>query len=280
MLTFIVSGQDLSRVDGKGVATLSQKYLKCRFVFSDDWDNVDTKTAIFYDSTGKNSYKVLLENDNTCIADSRALKDGSFTVTVYGTKENDTEFVVTTNKVLVKMNASGFTLNSTNTEVNNPDLIEQVVIKYLNDHAGGAFTQDDLQEAVNNYLEKNPVEGAGDKNVQPDWNQTDSTKDDFIKNKPTTLDGKDGKDGADGVSPTVEVVSTNTGHIVKITDKNGVKSFEVSNGANGTGSGSVTDEQIRTAVDNYFADNPIQEGEALTDEEINQLFDEAYGVLP
>lgn len=237
MPTFIVTGQKLSRIDNIGVANLSQKYLKCRFVFDSEWDSIDVKTAIFYDSTGNQSYKVLLEDDNTCIADSRALKDGSFTVTVYGTKEDDSEFVITTNKVLVKMNASGFTTDSSNTEATNPDLIEQIVIKYLNDHAGGAVTPEEIQEAVNKYLEENPIEGAGDVNVQADWNQTDTTADDYIKNKPTVLNGQDGADGR-GI---VNIVKTDTNGLVDTytityTDDT-TSTFTITNGKDGSGTG-------------------------------------------
>ena len=45
--------------------------------------------------------------------------------------------------------------------------------------------------------------------------------------------GEPGVAGADGVSPTVEIIETDAGHTVKITDKDGVKSFDVNNGANG-----------------------------------------------
>lgn len=43
----------------------------------------------------------------------------------------------------------------------------------------------------------------------------------------------EGRNGDDGVSPTVEVTQTGTGHKVVITDKDGEKSFDVSNGQNG-----------------------------------------------
>ena len=45
--------------------------------------------------------------------------------------------------------------------------------------------------------------------------------------------GEQGVAGADGVSPTVEVIETDAGHTVNITDKDGVKSFDVNNGATG-----------------------------------------------
>lgn len=237
MLTFIVTGQELIRIDKVNVASLSQKYLKCRFIFDSEWEEITTKTAIFYDSTGNASYKKILENDNTCIADSRALKNGSFTVTVYGTKEDDSEFVITTNKVLVKMNASGFTADSDNTEETNPELIEQIVIKYLNDNAGGAVTPEEIQEAVDKYLDENPIEGAGKMNVQADWNQTDTTADDYIKNKPTVLNGQDGADGR-GIVSITKTSSVGLVDVYTITYTDDTTStFTVTNGKDGDGTG-------------------------------------------
>ena len=55
------------------------------------------------------------------------------------------------------------------------------------------------------------------------------------------VDGVVGRDGTDGVSPTVEVVETDTGHTVKITDKDGIKSFDVNNGVNGIDGTNGTD---------------------------------------
>lgn len=48
------------------------------------------------------------------------------------------------------------------------------------------------------------------------------------------IDGTNGTDGTDGFSPTVEIITTDVGNTVKITDKDGVKSFDVLNGVNGT----------------------------------------------
>lgn len=45
------------------------------------------------------------------------------------------------------------------------------------------------------------------------------------------------------------------------------------------GSGMITDEQIKAAVDSYLDEKPIED-ETLTDDEINQIFDEVYGVSP
>lgn len=50
-----------------------------------------------------------------------------------------------------------------------------------------------------------------------------------------------GLKGKDGVSPVVEITEVEGGHQVSITDVNGVKSFEVKDGAasNGSGNGTV-----------------------------------------
>ena len=55
------------------------------------------------------------------------------------------------------------------------------------------------------------------------------------------IDGVVGRDGVDGVSPTVEIVPTDTGNTIKITDKDGVKSFDVNNGINGVDGQNGTD---------------------------------------
>ena len=55
------------------------------------------------------------------------------------------------------------------------------------------------------------------------------------------INGINGINGVDGVSPTVEVVPTATGYIIKITDKDGVKSFDVNNGTNGQDGTNGTD---------------------------------------
>ena len=47
-------------------------------------------------------------------------------------------------------------------------------------------------------------------------------------------DGTNGTNGTDGISPTVSVAEISNGHSVTITDKNGAKSFNVTNGTNGT----------------------------------------------
>ncbi|MBE6689843.1 MAG: hypothetical protein E7590_00995 [Ruminococcaceae bacterium] len=74
-----------------------------------------------------------------------------------------------------------------------------------------------------------------------------------VKNGKDGEDGTDGKDGApgadgapgkDGVSPTVTVTETAAGHIVRITDASGTKSFTVKDGADGDGGGSSGSAEV------------------------------------
>jgi hypothetical protein len=74
---------------------------------------------------------------------------------------------------------------------------------------GGTVSDEQIEKAVNKYLEEHPAAG------QPG------------------ADGKDGKDGADGYSPTAKVTQTATGATVTITDKNGTTTVTITNGKDG-----------------------------------------------
>lgn len=50
--------------------------------------------------------------------------------------------------------------------------------------------------------------------------------------------------GSDGISPVVEVIESENGHIVKITDATGEHTFEVLNGKDGTGGGEVSIDEL------------------------------------
>lgn len=104
------------------------------------------------------------------------------------------------------------------------------------------------------YLEQNPTGGVSEEEIR-------AAVDSYLTNHPAS-------DGKDGVSPTVEVTAITGGHRVTITDKNGPHTFDIMNGADGEGgSGSVTDEQIASAVQVYLTENPIEGG--MTAEQLN-----------
>ena len=88
------------------------------------------------------------------------------------------------------------------------------------------------------------------------------------------IDGIVGRDGVDGVSPAVEVVSTDTGHTVKITDKDGVKSFDVNNGINGTnGADGANGVDGTNGIDGADGFSPIIEVTENTDGHIVTITD-------
>lgn len=68
---------------------------------------------------------------------------------------------------------------------------------------------------------------VGTPTINPDWNQDDPTKADYIKNKPEVIGG------ADAVSPIVEVTEIDGGHRVTITDAEGTKTFDMLDGEKG-----------------------------------------------
>ena len=62
-------------------------------------------------------------------------------------------------------------------------------------------------------------------------------------------DGKDGKDGVDGYSPLATVTSTATGAVIRISDKAGTTTAEVTNGT-------ASDAQVETYVDAWLDAHP------------------------
>lgn len=90
------------------------------------------------------------------------------------------------------------------------DIILQIISRIDELEQGGGITQEQIEQALNKYLETNPIEvptklsdlqedethrtvtdvekeqwNKAEENVQSDWNETDTTSDSFIKNKPS-----------------------------------------------------------------------------------------------
>lgn len=87
---------------------------------------------------------------------------------------------------------------------NGTDKLIQLIVKYVNDKiqavmnllnnkvdkvAGKDLSANDFTNELKTKLEN--LDANAEENVQPNWNQTDSTADDYIKNKPTVLDEND-----------------------------------------------------------------------------------------
>lgn len=92
------------------------------------------------------------------------------------------------------------------------DVILQIISRIDELEQGGGITQEQIEQALNKYLETNPINvptrlselsedvthrtvtdvekeewNKAEENVQSDWNETDSTSDSYIKNKPKSL---------------------------------------------------------------------------------------------
>jgi hypothetical protein len=73
----------------------------------------------------------------------------------------------------------------------------------------------------------------------------------FVGTVDEWLESLKGPKGDTGISPVVAVEDIDGGHRVTITDKNGAKQFDVMDGT-------VTDEQIASAVEDYMAEHPVE----------------------
>ena len=129
------------------------------------------------------------------------------------------------------------TLNNLNTEAreNLVAAINEVLSKVGT--GGGTGTEEQIAQAVEDYIAEHPVQGEPGKDGQ---------------------DGKDGSPGADGYSPTASVEQTTTGAVITVTDKNGTTTATVVNGKDGK-DGADGYTPIKGA--DYFDGEPGQKGD-------------------
>ena len=97
---------------------------------------------------------------------------------------------------------------------------------------------------------------VGIPNPQPDWNQTDPAKADYIKNKPDYVKKEDGKGLSSNDFTDEDKQSIHTHNNKVALDE--ITQEKIDKWDNNTG-GSVTPEQIQEAVSNYLEENPITE---------------------
>lgn len=88
-------------------------------------------------------------------------------------------------------------------------LIKSEFDKYVKAVNGKGLSEEDFTTALKTKLAE--IEAGAEVNVQSDWDQTDITKDDYIKNKPTSMPASDVKDWAKADAKPTYGVSEITG---------------------------------------------------------------------
>ena len=149
-------------------------------------------------------------------------------------------------------------------------LIDEVVryVDYLGASSGGSVSQEDINTAVNNYLTEHPVSSGAtaEQAAQIQANKTaiGDANSGLIKEvnniKNTELQN---------LNTAIQTLETLVGVDETVGDKSGLPSGDANviasiNRIDSKPSGAVTDEQISTAVSEYFVKNPIGDGTYAT----------------
>lgn len=179
----IVKNQELNITSPQKKIAKSINYLRCVFEFeTQDWEGAE-KTAYFLGTDGRH-YSAILKND-ACLIPWEAIQEcGRLIMSVTGVKNDGT--VITTEKISMQI---GSTLSGGNkSKEPSPDQYTQImqalagkvgadqgaenagkilgigedgVVAPVDAPAGsgsGAVSKDDIREAVEEYMKKNPVE--------------------------------------------------------------------------------------------------------------------------
>lgn len=97
-LKFIVDKQIIRKDDScdfEGLVSGTEGYLKAQFSFSSEWNGC-VKVAGFYSNNGVEYEPQALDNNNSCIIPSDALKRQSFNIKLFGKRDG---YMITTNKI-------------------------------------------------------------------------------------------------------------------------------------------------------------------------------------
>ena len=103
ILKFIVDKQLLTQGEEEFVVSDSREILQVEFDFSIEWENF-IKTVVFGTAFGE-KFSVNLEGKNSCIVPWEVIAPPFFTVSVYGTNQNQR---ITTNKISINVTPSGY----------------------------------------------------------------------------------------------------------------------------------------------------------------------------
>lgn len=146
-IQFTVTNQHIEASVPSKVVADTKNYLEASFFFvTDEWKDID-KTAVFSNQIG--TYSVLLEKDH-CMVPWECLVAGDLSVSVFGGDR------VTTDTAKIRIFPSGYKLGQTPREPT-PDVYAEILDR-LKTIQGGTVSEADIKAAVEDYMEKNPVE--------------------------------------------------------------------------------------------------------------------------
>lgn len=234
-----VTGQKIKRLNSPGSVADTLNYLTCHFIFvGEEWDNT-VRTAYFNNPKSGERYAQIIADDGTCTVPWEALTDKGFVrFSVAGERE---DYRITTD---IESFYNGETVyGGEPSEPPTPSQYDQLIAL--------AEQTKEIAESVRRDADEGKFDG------EP---------------------GKQGNPGRDGVSPTAKVEQTDDGAVITITDAAGTTAAELKNGKEGKPGQNATDEQVRSAVDAYMADHPVQ----VDAEDIIKLAikNEASGAVP
>ena len=173
------------------VVANSKNYLRTKFTFqSDEWNGVK-KTASFVSNFDNPVLQILDENDE-CLVPPECIKSGTLSVSVFGGD------LITTNVCTVTIFESGY-IEGVTPEPPTPDVYQQI-LNLLESLEAGTIPDDKIAEAVNKYLEENPVQSLTKEDVQKIVDEYIRVNKDELKGEKGDK-GDPGVDGQDGYTP-------------------------------------------------------------------------------
>lgn len=152
---FTVTNQHIEVKTSAKIVADSRNYLEAVFFFvSPEWENI-AKTIVF--STKLGTYNVILDGD-TCMVPPECIIAGEMEVSVFGGDR------ITTDVAKVRVFPSGYRKGET-PPTPTPDVYAQILDR-LKTIQGGTVSQADIEAAVKDYMEKNPVETLTEERVR------------------------------------------------------------------------------------------------------------------
>lgn len=185
-LSFKVEKQNIMRTDSNKVVAKSKNYLYAAFTFStDDWDDVEIKTAIF--KNGDRVFNVILNDNDECLVPHEVLDSGTVSVSVFGGN------LITVDCASFKVHESGYEEGVT-PEPPTQDVYSQI-IKMIEDIGQCDIPEEQIRNAINDYITKHPIESgiSEDECIQ--------IVSDYCEAHKGELKGEPGDPGAPGYTP-------------------------------------------------------------------------------